>query len=107
MADARSEIKSEGFYHSEVVICPRDLMYKDDQQYLEKQVKKIGLLKSYVEIPKNKWKSMTFRCKTLSYAYNEDADSCGGVSKFNQDFNVAQAGIGNADLTQVWKYVYG
>jgi len=98
---------SGAFYHSEVLICPRNFMTGSDVKYLEKKVKSLGWWTKYKLIPESKWESMDVRCQTLSYGGSDDEDECSGVSHFNQQLSARRAGIGNADLNHVWKYVYG
>jgi len=94
-----------GFYHSEVLVCPRSQFPLRDQEYLD------GLdlsQQDFYEMSEDWWRSSQVKCAEIAYGGAEDSAVCSGVMlRKQQPLADSEALILNVDSGVAWKYFYG
>jgi len=103
---ANATERSGAFYHSEVVFCDRNGFQAADQAYLEDLLKG-SWWSGYQKIPVDWWEQRHAACTTLSYGGGYNKASCSGISHYSQYLSTRRAGIGNADRSAAYKYIFG
>merc|ERR1719420_1643923 len=69
------------FYHTEVLVCPREGFSKDDQDTLDK---KISGMTDFAQIDESWWSTRTANCVELGYGGDDCSDECCGVPHGSQ-----------------------
>jgi len=106
-------IKGTPFFHTEILVCSRNLFSKRDQIMLEEQTTKIEKEDkvNYVLIDKSWWSQINISCTELGYGGDYCNDRCcsapHGKEQINYPLNASRAMIGNADTTRKSLYLYG
>jgi len=101
------------FFHTEILVCSRNLFSKRDQIMLEEQITKIEKEDkvNYVLIDKSWWSQINISCTQLGYGGNNCKDRCctvpHGIKQINYPLNASRAIISNADTTKKSVYLYG
>jgi len=98
----------ELFYHTEVLVCPRDGFSAADQHTLER---KIADMTDFAEIDESWWNTRTANCVELGYGGSFCKDECCSVPHSSEQMqyplNAHRAVIGNADTSKKSVYIYG
>merc|ERR1719456_391985 len=96
------------FFHTEVLVCPRDGFSKADQDTLDS---KIAGMTDFTEIEESWWNTRTANCVELGYGGAFCKAECCSVPHGEQQtqyaLNARRAVIGNADTSQKHLYIYG
>jgi hypothetical protein len=98
------------FFHTEVLVCPREGFSADDQKFLDGKIGGIGNA-GFVQIDNSWWTTKTANCVELGYGGAMCETPCCGVphgsDQTNYQLKSRRAVIGNADGTQKSLYIYG
>eukprot|EP00550_Attheya_septentrionalis_P005824 CAMPEP_0198285426 /NCGR_PEP_ID=MMETSP1449-20131203/4713_1 /TAXON_ID=420275 /ORGANISM="Attheya septentrionalis, Strain CCMP2084" /LENGTH=253 /DNA_ID=CAMNT_0043982833 /DNA_START=27 /DNA_END=788 /DNA_ORIENTATION=+ len=98
------------FFHTEVLVCPRDNFSTEDQAKIDDLVSSLDDT-SFVEIKESWWSTRTANCVEMGYGGAPCKERCcavpHGPDQVNFSLNERRAVISNADLTQKSLFLYG
>jgi hypothetical protein len=98
------------FFHTEVLVCPRDGFSTDDQKFLDTKVANIGN-SGFLQIGDSWWTARNASCVELGYGGADCEQECCGVphgdGQQHYQLKERRAVIGNADGSQKTLYIYG
>jgi hypothetical protein len=94
----------ELFYHTEVVICPREGFDTQDQQLLDS---KIAGMTGFAQVEDPWWEGKAVDCMEIGYGGAFCFKECCAVGFRPMKLNARQAVIVNADLSSKAMFLYG
>jgi hypothetical protein len=96
------------FYHTEVLVCPRQGFSQEDQDTLDNKIK--GMT-DFAEIDESWWTTRTANCVELGYGgalcHNECCSVPHGDDQIHFALNARRAVIGNAMTSKKRLFIYG
>mmetsp|Transcript_4874 Transcript_4874/g.5847 ORF Transcript_4874/g.5847 Transcript_4874/m.5847 type:complete len:246 (-) Transcript_4874:608-1345(-) len=96
------------FFHTEVLVCPKEHFSQNDRKTLDDQV---SSLTYFTELEESWWTSRTASCVELGYGGAACSQRCCGVphntGTTSFALNERKAVIGNADVQKKTLYLYG
>jgi len=92
------------FYHTEVVVCPRQGFSSEDQQLLDG---KIAGMTDFAELSASWWESKSVDCVELGYGGSYCDSECCSVGHQQMKLQERKAVISNANLKTKALFIYG
>jgi len=99
------------FFHTEVLVCPKEGFSHEDAQFLDNQVANITAENGFLPVEQSWWNVKTANCVELGYGGAACSQECcsvpHGAEQQAYKLNERRAVIGNADTSKKSLYLYG